>query len=347
MLMLITMEINIVGLLKLAWLFSILPILIASLPIFTIHNPLYHTLLVFVGRGKIIQSSSPLNKLTVPQRFFSHFYVLAVVWTSFLLLTTWAYAHKLGSLVFESTSHAGIASYLAGGSHISSIKKPLSNSPEHAYMVWRSVFLLLLMEIQVLRRLYESLCVFNYSSTARMHVLGYLTGLFFYTAAPLSLCCHCAPEVYSFVGNLLAEFIVKGKNHMHLTDFQWLEYVIPLVRLRWCQWVGAVVFFWGWLHQRRCHAILGNLREVKENAGDYKIPHGDWFELVSSPHYLAEMVIYGGLVVASGGLDVTVWLLFAFTVANLAFAAAETHRWYHRKFDDYPSNRYAIIPFMY
>ncbi|XP_074313289.1 polyprenal reductase 2-like isoform X2 [Silene latifolia] len=338
--MMITMEIGIVGLLRLAWLAGILPILIACLP-FTGFNFIHHILLVSAGRGKITQSSSRFSKLTVPQKCFSHFYVWAVLWTSLLLLTTWAYAHKLGSLVFESTSYSGITGFLIGGSNIFSIENPLATSPEHNYNVWRSVLLLLLMEIQVIWRLYESLYVFTYSSTARMHVFGYLTGLFFYTAAPLSLCCDVAPEVFTYAENLLAEFIVKGKSHMPHSDFQLMEYLGPLVKLGWCQWVGVVIFFWGWLHQRRCHIILGNLREVKEQADDYQIPHGDWFEMVSSPHYFAEMVIYAGLLVASGGLDLTVWLLFAFVVTNLTFAAMETHRWYHRKFDNYPCNRYA------
>ncbi|KAH9610718.1 hypothetical protein KSS87_003669 [Heliosperma pusillum] len=287
------------------------------------------------------------QKLTVPQKCFSHFYALAVVWTSLLLLTTWAYAHKLGSLVFESASYSGITGFLIGGSNIFSTENPLATSPEHNTKVLRSVFLLLLMEIQVIWRLYESLFVFNYSSTARMHVFGYLTGLFFYTAAPLSLCCDVVPDVFTYAEHLLAEFIVKGKSHMLPSEFQSMEYLGPLVKLGWCQLVGAAIFFWGWHHQRRCHVILGNLREVKEQADDYKIPHGDWFEIVSSPHYLAEMVIYAGLLVASGGLDTTVWLLFAFVVTNLMFAATETHKWYQRKFDNYPCNRYAVIPFMY
>ncbi|KAF9623412.1 hypothetical protein IFM89_002996 [Coptis chinensis] len=44
--------------------------------------------------------------------------------------------------------------------------------------------------------------------------------------------------------------------------------------------------------------------------------HGNWFEIVSCPHYLAEIVIYAGLLVASGGSDPTIWLLFGF-VAKL------------------------------
>lgn len=79
---------------------------------------------------------------------------------------------------------------------------------------------------------------------------------------------------------------------------------------------------------------------------EYVIPRGDWFEIVSSPHYLAEIVIYAGMVFASGGADLTIWLVFGFVVSNLVFAAAETHRWYLQKFDNYPSNRVAIIPFL-
>lgn len=96
----------------------------------------------------------------------------------------------------------------------------------------------------------------------------------------------------------------------------------------------------------------GSLREHAEQIDEYVIPHGDWFEIVSCPHYLAEIVIslslslslsllhkhktilvtmlrlandlnsclqmmkviYAGLLVASGGTDITIWLLFAFVV---------------------------------
>lgn len=107
----------------------------------------------------------------------------------------------------------------------------------------------------------------------------------------------------------------------------------------------------------------GSLREKKEQADDYIIPHGDWFEYVSCAHYLAEIVsffsavisfniflssvwfsffrvafwnhkytcsdffsmvmkvIYFGILIASGGLDVMVWLLFGFVVMFLQLSA--------------------------
>lgn len=206
--------------------------------------------------------------------------------------------------------------------------------------------MLLLMEVQVFRRLYETLNVFHYSPSARMHFLGYLTGLLYYTGAPLSLGISCASEALSYARDQIAEFIVKGRDRMPDLQIDWLELLKPLLYLGWCQWIGAVIFLWGWLHQLRCHAILGSLRENK-GADEYVIPYGDWFRYVSCPHYLAEIIIYFGILVASGGSDITIWLLFMFVVSNLTFAAAETHRWYHHKFENYPKTRRAIIPFVY
>ena len=37
--------------------------------------------------------------------------------------------------------------------------------------------------------------------------------------------------------------------------------------------------------------IQGSLRKSPSQAKEYIIPHGDWFDIVSSPHYLAEIVI--------------------------------------------------------
>ncbi|KAE8707121.1 Polyprenol reductase 1 [Hibiscus syriacus] len=169
----------------------------------------------------------------------------------------------------------------------------------------------------------------------------------FYTAAPLSLCTFCALEAFNFAADQVAEFKVEGQEMVSILDLDLWGYVKPITRLVSCQWAGAAIYAWGWFHEFRCHEILGSLRERGDQTAEYGIPHGDWFEIVSSPHYLAEMVIYAGLLVASGGTDFTIWLLLGFVVANLSFVAVETHRWYLQKFEDYPHNRWAIIPFVY
>ncbi|KAL9257381.1 Polyprenol reductase 2-like protein [Drosera capensis] len=330
-------------LLRVAWVGGVLPLLIASIPSSRV-LPVHRAMVGFCGRGKTADASS--LSLTVPQKFFTHFYVVAVVWTSLLIFTSWSYAHEMPALVSGSFYSDGI-----GGSTIdsqsNSIQEPYSNSMDYSYVVFRSVFLLLLMEVQALRRLYESVHVFRYNNSARMHILAYFTGLFFYTAGPLSLCCKSAPQLFTFAANQAAKFLDEGKNQLQSREFGLWDYLHLLMELGWSQWIGAAIFFWGSIHQLRCHAILGKLRQEKEHADNYAIPYGDWFDMVSSPHYLAEIVLYVGILVASGGTDLTVWLLFVFVVANLSFAAAETHRWYRRKFDDYPRNRYAIIPYVY
>lgn len=78
----------------------------------------------------------------------------------------------------------------------------------------------------------------------------------FYTAAPLSLCCTFAPEVFKFATNWMEEFIVKGKNQMAVAEFDAWGFIYPLMRQRWYTWIGAAIFCWGWVHQRCCHAIL-------------------------------------------------------------------------------------------
>ncbi|XP_028755643.1 polyprenol reductase 2 isoform X1 [Neltuma alba] len=333
------MEICIVLLLRLAWIAGTVPIIIASIPTSKL-NWFRGALLGFAKRGKIMQSSS--QKFTVPQRLFLHFYIVASVWTTFLLVSTSMYAYTMALSIADPYAVSTITSYLTGTSSI----KSDSSKIESIYVAWLSVFLLLLMEVQVLRRLHETICVFNYRPAARMHIVGYFTGLFFYIAAPLSLCCDCALEVRDFTAKLVIAFIVKDKVHMPETELDYSLILNHLFKLGWLPWFGATIFLWGWIHQYRCHTILGLLRKRSKQIEEYVIPHGDWFELVSSAHYLSEIVIYAGLLVASGGVNLTIWLLFVFVVANLAFAAVETHKWYLKKFEDYPSNRFVIIPFV-
>uniref|UniRef100_A0A0D3E316 Uncharacterized protein n=1 Tax=Brassica oleracea var. oleracea TaxID=109376 RepID=A0A0D3E316_BRAOL len=140
------MELGIVWLVRVAWIAAILPMVIASIPNSKLTS--FHQLVLgFARRGKILQPSSSSQKWTLPQKHFAHFYVLGVAWTTLLLAATWMYAFKMTPF-------------------------------QHRFEVWRAVFLLLLMEIQVLRRLLESFYVFKYSPSARMSILGYLAGLF-------------------------------------------------------------------------------------------------------------------------------------------------------------------------
>ncbi|XP_028104960.1 polyprenol reductase 2-like [Camellia sinensis] len=278
-------------------------------------------------------------KFTVPQKFFCHFYTSAVVWTTFLLAAAWFYAYKMAPLVSEPLQYSSSES---------------SNTERHGMAVCVSAFVDGSSSI-------ELRCTFLATFLAYCHAYAAFQGRYFtdiwhlselsfysfYTAALLPLCCTFALETFVFASNRVVEFIVEGKNQIPAKEFDWWGFASPLMILRWYSWIGMAIFLWGWIHQHRCHAILGSLRKKPEQANEYVIPHGDWFDYVSSPHYLAGLVICAGLMVASGGADLTVWLIFGFVSANLVLAGAETHKWYLHKFDNYPRSRFAIVPFVF
>lgn len=335
-------------LLRVSWIVGIGSILIASIPLRPFAS--FHKLIMgFARRGKLMNYSSAFKpRFSVPQSYFLHFYLVGVIWTTFLLLCTMFFASTTTlPLQSESLRYSSVASQLAGSADSLSFAKPFSTLAKHNQQAWKNVFVLLLMEAHVLRRLYETVYVFNYSPSARMHVLGYLSGLFFYVAAPLSVCSLCAPEVSSYVITQAVHSVLRQRARIADIELKFFEYGNSLLTLGCWQWIGALVFTWGWIHQLRCHKILGSLRTGKqEETNEYAIPYGDWFEIVSCPHYLAEIVIYAGILIATGCSDLTVWLLFGYVVANLTFAATEMHRWYLQKFDGYPRSRWSIIPFV-
>eukprot|EP00466_Bigelowiella_natans_P005598 jgi/Bigna1/63030/fgenesh1_kg.46_\ len=41
------------------------------------------------------------------------------------------------------------------------------------------------------------------------------------------------------------------------------------------------------------------VRDDNDNSSRYSVPYGDWFQHVSSPHYLAEILIYAAFVIVS------------------------------------------------
>jgi len=84
------------------------------------------------------------------------------------------------------------------------------------------------------------------------------------------------------------------------------------------------------------------LLRLRQKKGGYAVPHGGFFEWVSSPNYLGEIIEWSGWALATwtpGGLVFAWW-----TIANLAPRAWANHLWYRRDFPDYPPDRRALLP---
>lgn len=80
------------------------------------------------------------------------------------------------------------------------------------------------------------------------------------------------------------------------------------------------------------------------NSKRYVIPRGGLFEYVSCANYFGEILEWSGWALACGSLPAVAFAVYTFS--NLAPRAQKQHAWYVQKFEDYPRNRTAVIPFL-
>ena len=225
-----------------------------------------------------------------------------------------------------------------------------------------------LFQAHLCRRLYESARVSTYADDATMHAIVYAGGLVYYA---------CAPKTWAaYDCGAAAKTTLETLETLAATALGAL---------------GVALFALGNHRQHECHVILARLREPSASASSardadadadaararrsrYFVPRGGWFERVSCAHYLAEIVLYLGLVLIVVPTDVFLGklsfaalpsgsspraslaavvafprlapsLLFLAVVANLACVASSHHAWYLKTFGDaYPRDRGALFP---
>jgi 3-oxo-5-alpha-steroid 4-dehydrogenase 1 len=106
---------------------------------------------------------------------------------------------------------------------------------------------------------------------------------------------------------------------------------------------GVALFVCGFLTHVLSDRTLRSLR--RQGEGGYSIPRGGLFEYVSSPNYFGEIVEWCGWALATWSLPGLAFALF--TVGNLVPRAHANRRWYKATFQDYPTQRKRVIPFVY
>ena len=73
------------------------------------------------------------------------------------------------------------------------------------------------------------------------------------------------------------------------------------------------------------------------------MPYGGLFKYISCPNHLGEIIEWIGFAILTCSLPTLAFALW--TMANLIPRSMEHHKWYIKKFQDYPRDRKAIIPF--
>ena len=106
--------------------------------------------------------------------------------------------------------------------------------------------------------------------------------------------------------------------------------------------VGFIIFLLGAIINNQSDTILINLRKGSETG--YKVPYGGLFKYVSCPNHLGEIIEWIGFAILTCSLPTLAFALW--TMANLIPRSIEHHKWYIKKFQDYPNNRKAIIPYL-
>ena len=110
--------------------------------------------------------------------------------------------------------------------------------------------------------------------------------------------------------------------------------------------LGLLIYLSGFILNVQSDSILRNLRSrhPKPDEPRYKIPFGGGFRFVTCPQYLGEIIAFTGWAIMTWNLGAV--FVVAITVANLIPRAQYTHRWFKKNFEDYPSERKAIFPFL-
>ncbi|XVF00069.1 hypothetical protein REPUB_Repub03eG0253900 [Reevesia pubescens] len=124
------------------------------------------------------------------------------------------------------------------------------------------------------------------------------------------------------------------------TQFLTQELPEPPVDLKY---PGIVLFLIGIGGNFYHHYLLSKLRA--KGGKDYKIPEGGLFELVICPHYLFEILGFLGISLISQTLySFSVSIGSALYLIGRSYA---TRRWYLSKFEDFPKEVKAIIPYVF
>lgn len=106
--------------------------------------------------------------------------------------------------------------------------------------------------------------------------------------------------------------------------------------------LGFILFFTGMYINISSDQKLINLR--KGGKTGYYIPYGGMFQYISSPNLFGEIIEWLGWALISWCLPAFSFALW--TIANLVPRAKDHHRWYHKRFENYPKERKAVIPFL-
>jgi len=293
---------------------------------FTECTPAFFVDLFLYGKVAKDARASINRRLEVPKHWFSHFYVLATA-HSLIWWTAAAGVYFMERPLPDWLDE--LLSFLAGGN------RRQGTSAEATFLV------LTLLLTHTTRRLYE--CWFVHAhSDAKMSLGIYAAGLVHYLLVPPSL----VAEAPGFVGSELQVHHGLGEEEdsQGAGTLRWLHLSLDWRNVSIWHFVWTFVYFYSASTQHKSFRTLARLR--RGGSKKYVLPVGGWFELVSSPHFTCEVVIYWTWAFILGLKSRTSLMLAAWVTVNQLVTALVAHFWYQDRFPDYPKERKALIPYI-
>ena len=184
-----------------------------------------------------------------------------------------------------------------------------------------------------------------------MHLLAYLFGLSYYILVPMTL---AGPELGPVIQSLISD------------PGSMVTLNVPLVKMISAAAVGpkhlsalvsgAAVFFLANALQFWSHRLLSLLSrpKAKDEGPKYSLPRGGPFELITCPHYSAEILIYLGLALICWSIDLSrligSLMILTWVGVNLVLAASATQQWYKMEMEEELKKRIGLkrlIPFVW
>ena len=108
-----------------------------------------------------------------------------------------------------------------------------------------------------------------------------------------------------------------------------------------CILIGFIIFIIGLYINISSDNTLIKLRT---NQKGYVIPKGGLFNYVSCPNFFGEIIEWLGFAIMTlnlGSISFLIW-----TICNLIPRSKAHHKWYNENFENYPSKRKAVIPYL-
>jgi len=280
----------------------------------------------FILFGKLL--NNPKKFIHVPKKWFTHFYVVGVIWSTYLSIEYYFYIFKPNSKLPLLNFISNYWNYNINLNFNSKIPIQFKENETNGYsfrqLPIESFIGIILMSLHMLRRTLESYFVTKFSD-AKMHFGHYIVGITFYLFTAFSI---------------IIESINNGE------DFN-------IKNINLCHIISIILCIFAQSQQYWCHKYLASLRpnnspRDKNIKAVYKLPSSRWFNFVDSPQYFFEILIYFSLYMLSVFKNHTLlWVVF-WTIINLGVTAYGVHDWYIKKFKKkYPKEKKRLIPFIF